>query len=97
MVEKYLELSTCHMTARDNELLDADGPEIPFGFDRHEYGFWIYVAPDAGSRTDVADAARGAFSDGLLAAMELAAAKDCRWIRFDCDGPVLAELPRFDW
>jgi hypothetical protein len=33
----------------------------------------------------------------LVRVIEYANSHDCRWIRFDCDGPVIDELPTFDW
>lgn len=114
-IEKILNLSTAHITERDNGHLsqcaklsnpsachseveqkyNAAGWVIETGF-----GFMVFVPPK-GNVEEVEDHVKGFKFAGLskefLALFKLAAERGCRWLRLDCDIPVVPELQQFDW
>lgn len=55
-------------------------------YDKVEYGYLVYVCGE------VQD-----FPGEMLHAVHLARANDCRYIRYDCDGPVVESLPKWEW
>lgn len=114
-IEKILNLSTAHITARDNghlsECAKLSNPSACHSEVAQEYnaagwvietgfGFMIFVPPK-GNREEVEDHVKGfkhvGMSPEFIAIFKLAAEKGCRWLRLDCDIPVVEGLPEFDW
>lgn len=88
MIRKILDISTGHVCKETSELLNAGGGEhtwaIPF-----EYGWFVDVPEyDCGREQRPAD---------INTVMDYARKHDCEWIKFDCDGELLSDLPKFDW
>ncbi len=87
-INKYLDLSTAHLTEREASMLTASNV-LGVVIVPHTYGAFVNVAA----------AELGDFSDvpNLLAVMKFAQANDCTWINFDADGETVATLPTFSW
>lgn len=94
-IYRYLECSTCFITAKDNELLAADRTLL--SVEPYEGGFWILANLNDGvlpcDMTDVG------YSESLVQIMEQALTDKCDWIKIDRDGDGHAfdDLPHFDW
>lgn len=88
-VQSVLVLTTGHLTYDTCQRMKAitPGPAIEW-----EYGWFVWVPDDGWVSEDPEN-------DGidLRACLERAEALGCEWVRFDCDGPYLAGLERFDW
>ncbi len=84
-----LVLSTAHMrlqTARDWM------PFCPWScFEKGDYGWFIHVCDDLGI-TEVPDVPLE-----IRSAIHAAKSYSCQWIMWDRDGPVINELPEYDW
>lgn len=101
-VQRYLDLSTAHLTRREADDLesafsfgDVDGHSprvIP-----HEYGAWVNV-PAIDETTDLEDhAALAKTRPNLAACISKAREYDCAWINFDRDAGTDATLPTYVW
>jgi hypothetical protein len=62
-----------------------------YGYDLGQ-GTLTYVSEEADWREDVL-----AEHPTLRKPFDLAASLGATWIMFDCDGPVMDELPAYDW
>lgn len=84
-----LALSTAHMspgTAADWM------PECPWAcFAKGEWGWFMYVCDDVG----ITEAASVPLE--IRSALHVARELRCQWIMWDCDGPIVADLPEYDW
>jgi len=52
------------------------------------YGWWVWANVEDGRDNMPAD---------LIACLDYAREHGCRWILFDCDGPLERDLTRYDW
>lgn len=92
-----LDISTAHITA---ETADALGQDMKPGrlwntvnyLHWHEYGWIIYIGDD----DDIAYLSESGFSD-LAACMRLAKEAGCQYLKLDCDGTTVEELPTYVW
>ncbi len=84
-VDSALVLSTAHLTRKTSERIERDHPDMPSAALMPDYGYFVWV--DADWTSDACPE--------LVNVMRFAAARGCQWIRFDCDGPEVAELPLF--
>lgn len=82
-INKELVLSTAHLPKDLAEGMDSDCT-TPFAYDRVENGYLVYV----GSQR---------YPEELAQAIALAQFNECKWIRYDADGPRLQSLPVWDW
>ena len=84
-----LVLSTAHMsltTAQDWM------PICPWScFEKADYGWFMYVCDDTG----ITEAPSVPLE--IRSAIHLAKRAGCAWIMWDRDGPILDELPEYDW
>lgn len=88
-IARSLVLSTAHMhpaTARDWM------PRCPWScFEKGDYGWFMHVCDDVGI-TEAHDVPLE-----IRSAIHVAKREGCQWIMWDCDGPLVAELPEYDW
>lgn len=84
---KVIVFSTGHITAEDNQrLADMVDAKTPGVYDHgHEYLIWV------------AHVETEQMSDAYKGLAEFAIMYNCEWLRLDRDGPVYANLPRFEW
>ena len=80
-IHRTLMLSTTHLPA--GELAAVEAIAILTG----EYGWLVYVFSDIDAEE----------TPSLAAAVALAIRETCDFVRFDSDGPLVAELPTFVW
>lgn len=90
-IMKTLVLSTGHVSKETAEFLDACGvagnflivTSVPFG----DYGWLVptCAAEEGGCPAD------------LKVVLEFAARHDCTWVRLDCDGNRIDDLPSWEW
>ena len=97
-VRRFLDVSTCHVTAKDCELLSYDsethacGPQIA-SVVAHPYGYWLI----ANSEDMESTLREHGYSENLIAVMRKARALDCAWINLDADGTEHPDLNRHEW
>lgn len=92
-IQHVLVLSTAHLR-KETAIMFSSG-EAPCGVivDNLQYGYLMYadLDPHADTDTDTDDAPE------LIAIIALAKAHDCSHVRFDSYGPIVPELPTFEW
>lgn len=90
-----LDVSTAHITERDNELLAKDG--ISISVYPYEYGWLVYSGDGQASKADFERALKEGFSQALINLICIAHEKGCKFLNLDCDGMLYDDLPTFDW
>lgn len=94
-VGKFLDVSTSHVTAHDDELL-FNSRDMPV--EKFEYGYWFTI-PD--NMKDFKELLNGLIPSGYSSALKNVLMKaydlDCAYIIFDADGSVHDDLEKFDW
>lgn len=105
-IDQVLNLSTVHITEQDNTNLEgcADASNHQYGAAgwviETGYGFMVFVPPLVNGE-EVAEHVYGfkqvGMSKEFLAIYQLAASRDCTWLRLDCDIPEVKGLPTFEW
>jgi hypothetical protein len=60
-------------------------------FEKGDYGWFMHVCDDVGI-TEAHDVPLE-----IRSAIHVAKREGCQWIMWDCDGPLVAELPEYDW
>lgn len=88
-IEKFLVLSTSHVSEQTAEKLNTDLNHFPCWGGQIDYEWWVCVE-ELGNDQVV-------LPDDLKACMHFAGQQGCTWIRFDCDEPAITELPQYDW
>jgi hypothetical protein len=92
-VYRYLDVSTCHVTPPDMQLLRTSEAIIARV---HEYGCFVHV-PDFADEGEMEDRIRRIreekFSEEFLNLLAYAYFKGCFWINLDADGLIHKELP----
>lgn len=98
---RMADVSTCHVTQRDTELLTNEDPSNPAIADQYEYGFYLHVPcifqAEESFEDRMTQFADYGYSDPFLDLMRQANAEDFSLIRLDCDGTSYNDLPSFDW
>ena len=95
-IHRTLVLCTSHITEDDGSLLDAEDDPSLVSYDLGDsYGWLVYIGdPEHASYKALTI---NGYSDAFVDAVRLARTNQCAYIRFDPDGPEVAELPTFDW
>lgn len=87
MVEKYLDISTGHISKDTADWLDTD----PRGIIMHpkgEYGWFVYAMQEELDDDVPLD---------LVKVLVYAKSIGCVWVILDADGELIDELETFDW
>lgn len=98
MILNYLDVSTAHMTARDNEIL-ASVPNhmLPVTVTEHEYGYFVQFSEDV-PMEDISEQSRAAgLSDAFVGVLRYARERHCFLINLDADAEQVDNLPAHDW
>jgi hypothetical protein len=99
-IDKMLTLSTTHITAKDVEMLAYEavrGGGLPHSYS-YENGCIINVPQDADDFAEfLHDVITSGYSPQLITLLRLAKQHSRKFIRLDCDGPVVEVLPQFNW
>ena len=100
-VEKYLDISTAHVSEQDMKTmaLDPDTVSVYYYKRRSWEGAFIHVSWDSIDndpeyRQRLLDAG---FSEEFVNIIWAARNLGCTFIRIDSDGPIYDEFPEFDW
>lgn len=88
-------LSTCHITAETNGMLELAGDRNPWFYGQYESGYWIWVPQE--------DPITGAYAFAPAAPEDLrtiwswARERGYFWFRLDADGSIVDDLPKHSW
>lgn len=86
---RLLLLSTCHMSERDDEMLDDFG----HGFSAAREGWFFNLA----CLSEVGELEEKDLSDSLKTTIRVARQLGFDFLRFDCDAPVIKGFPIGSW
>jgi hypothetical protein len=89
-VERFMEFSTAHISAKDRDLLNEDET---FGLVCHNYKFGYLIFTDCNKNI----LKKSGFSDEFINLIKEAEKEDCYWLRLDGINPIYDDLPTFDW
>ncbi len=104
-IEKSLVVSTAHVLQSDMELLEQEN-SYPYTVHNTEYGAMVYIVKDMiipveqsveFIMEDSVDEQIVAFSRDFRRLLKLAQDNDCTWLRLDCDGSEIEQLPSHEW
>ena len=88
-ITKMLVLSTGHLTRYAcNTFLE----EYPYAYPQDEWGYFVCLPTDELPLSDEHN-----LPACLIDCMKYADAQGCDWIMFDSDGPLIEELPDYEW
>jgi ssDNA-binding Zn-finger/Zn-ribbon topoisomerase 1 len=97
LIQKYMDVSTGHITKRDNMLLieackaDTGNPLVAY---KYQYGYWIAC----GSNPDYYKSFKEyGYSENFVAIVARAQEFKCTYVQIDCDGIQYDDLETFDW
>ena len=96
-IYKMMVLSSGHISESTMDCFEMHTDGVPVHYEKGEYG-WFVVVPERpyGELGDyVEDPA--ACPEDLKRVLAYARAEGCEWLCFDMSGPVMADLPTFDW
>lgn len=93
---KNMDISTCHITERDSQLLGLVEQENPLVVYPYEYGFLVYAAYDDRVARHQA-AQQFGYSPSLVALLEMAEQHGCHFLHLDESGEEYEELASFEW
>ena len=88
-------LSTCHITAETNGMLELAGDRNPWFYGQYESGYWIWVPQE--------DPITGAYAFALAAPEDIrsiwswARERGFFWLHLDADGSIVDGLPTHSW
>jgi len=86
-IAKVLVLSTAHLPETVDKALTANVEAYPeISCDRITWGYLVWVRESGYAAGEPWDTLF-AYANNL----------HCQWIKFDCDGPVMPDLPSWDW
>jgi len=89
---KYLDISTAHMTKKDDAILTKGVKDLIL--DSYEYGYRIYISKD--TKEDFKDfidcLKKNEFSKSFIKVFKWARKKDMDWVQFDADGYTYPNL-----
>lgn len=96
-----LDISTGHLTKRDNELLkqaskgDFTAAQNPIVSYEYEYGYFVFVPPkDEGTAKS---ARKYGYSEQFTNILNRARALKCKYIQYDGDGIQYDDLKTYNW
>ena len=93
-IHNLLLLSTTHITAEDADLIAG---EVFPGKGGDESSLLVYCGQSEGQSFAEETARASGYSDAFMQAVALARRLDCRYLLLDNAGPVVDDLPTYDW
>jgi hypothetical protein len=91
---KYLDISTGHMSKKDNELL-SNNVSFAFIYNIDPYGYSIYVPEDI--TETLHDMKYVGMSESFRKIIKEAHKKGFHWVKFDRDGTTYPQFKSFEW
>ncbi|MBA9859927.1 DUF5983 family protein [Ralstonia insidiosa] len=88
-------ISTCHISAETNALLELTGDRNSWFYGQYESGYWIRVPHE--DPTTAADAFWLAAPDDIRSLWSWARERGYYWVRLDADGTQVDCLPTYNW
>lgn len=82
-INRELVLSTAHLPKYLAEAMDKS-EELGFAYDKGECHYRIHVPS-------------GEFPDEMVRPVFTAKAVACKWLVYDCDGPIVPGLQKWEW
>lgn len=112
-VNKFLDISTAHISKTDDNILqklvnpvffkensDIDS-EPPLAVYDHDFGYWVHVSSDLSNINDMDSYIEAiiyaGFSIEFCELLIAANSLGCTFINFDCDGLQYEGVKKFDW
>lgn len=94
-IDKILDMSTGHITKKDDDLLGNKDFENPLSLYRFDYGYFVFCM---GAESGWAGVLLNyGYSQALVDILALGKSLDCKFVKLDCDGMEYKELPTFEW
>lgn len=90
--EKFLTVSTGHMTKNDDIILTHGIVDLDFSWETLRYGYLLYLHP----KVDL-DLARKSLSSGLCDMISKCMKEGCFLLRLDPDGDTYRQFAYQDW
>lgn len=104
---KCLDISTGHLTEKDESLLEeaSKGSSVggnPVVANKYEEGYYVYCSDEDGIRdVDSGEGEYGYLSYGystqFMAILKRAKELGCKYVQFDCDGIFYEDLETYEW
>ena len=101
--DKVLDISTTHITKKDEKLLRKDGKGKAIAtlvVYPYLYGYLVYVEDISGTKNLLKEAQRidkEGYSTEIINIFNWARSLKCSYIKLDGDGIEYEDLPTFDW
>lgn len=95
---KWLDVSTCHITEQDNQLLgsDCDASQTTAIASRKGGGYFVHVFHDDIEENEQ-ELLQVGYSREFIRLIQIARAEGASWICLHSDGPDTDFLPAFTW
>jgi hypothetical protein len=96
-INNYLDISTCHITEKDNQLLtqaakgDSDNPVVTYDY---EYGYFVYVPTNDPIYNALIPYG---YSKQFIKILKRACILHCGFVLFDGNGTEYNDLESFSW
>jgi hypothetical protein len=95
---KYIDVSTGHITERDDKLFMGDSYDLGSAIIATGYGYFVYICGDRASfAANLKDMKQAGYSAAARRVLSRAHRAGCDWVKFDRDAIMYEDLPRFDW
>ena len=97
-VEKYLSVSTVHITQEDCQKLSWPQEDLPIQVVAHENGWWIAVYDKQTLKEYVFPCIReNGYSKAFINVIKMASKANCLWLNIDYNGDIVEGLSFCDW
>lgn len=96
-VSKMLDVSTCHITCNDADILSHITDHSFYGlvvYDLSGYGWFVCIPEDEDVYEEIVEEG---FSKHFINILRIAQRNNILYIRFDSDGHIHKGAPTFDW
>jgi hypothetical protein len=99
LIQKDMDVSTGHLTKKDNVLLieacteDTANPVTAYGY---QFGYWVFCGHDSDPNY-LKPFKKYGYSKNFIAIVARAQELGCTYVQFDGDGIQYDDLETFDW
>ncbi len=93
-----LDVSTCHITKKDTELLDETDAMInPLVVYKYDEGYFVLMPHPKANKGWRKELEGFWYSNEFINLVSICVERKYKYMRLDCDGEVYPSLPKFDW